>query len=130
MMMLKSYYTMSVNSKNYDLPDEPFSVLLCCDGTWDEDRAARICATLKDAGCRFFNSVGKHHMKWHVACDDAAGEDMLTVSGKRINEDAVYSWAQMSCGAGGHLTCGVILCENETQRRRIENCLTCRTLSA
>ena len=111
------------------LPGTPFSVLLLCDHASVQEDIGRQCETLIRAGCAFFAAVGKHHLQWHLAFDEAnlrhspdleEDKTITTISREALELDSVEEWVLTSEHPLVDIEQGILLYENKSQLEIVE----------
>ena len=132
--MITCCKSMCRKKEDWKLPNTPFSVLLFCDYTAAQDEVIRQCEMLLRAGCAFFDAVGRHHLQWHLAFDEANlrcspdlyDEKTITIISRETLEfDSVEEWVLTSGHPLVDIEQGIILYEDERQLEIAKNFL-CR----
>lgn len=99
----------------------PFSALLYCDEECSVDRMNSYCDLLIASGCKFFHAIGKNHMKWHVAFDEAnirhapEHNDDEAISDEKLDYDSIESWVMLSEHPIYEINTGLVIYETEYQ---------------
>lgn len=103
--LITRYESICRKNEVWPLPGTPFSVLLLCDHVIAQEDIRRQCETLIRSGCAFFAAVGKHHLQWHLAFDEAnlrhspdleEDKTITTISREALELDSVEEWVLTS----------------------------------
>ena len=130
--LITRYESICRENEVWPLPGTPFSVLLLCDHVIAQEDIRRQCETLIRSGCAFFAAVGKHHLQWHLAFDEAnlrhspdLGEDktITTISREALELDSVEEWVLTSEHPLVDIEQGILLYENKSQLEIVEGFL-------
>ena len=126
------YESICRENEVWTLPGTPFSVLLLCDHASEQEDIGRQCETLIRAGCAFFAAVGKHHLQWHLAFDEAnlrhspdleEDKTITTISREALELDSVEEWVLTSEHPLVDIEQGILLYENKGQLEMVEGFL-------
>ena len=126
------YESICRENEVWTLPGTPFSVLLLCDHASEQEDIGRQCETLIRAGCAFFAAVGKHHLQWHLAFDEAnlrhspdleEDKTITTISREALELDSVEEWVLTSEHPLADIDQGILLYENKSQLEIVESFL-------
>ena len=126
------YESICRENEVWTLPGTPFSVLLLCDHASEQEDIGRQCETLIRAGCAFFAAVGKHHLQWHLAFDEAnlrhspdleEDKTITTISREALELDSVEEWVLTSEHPLVDIEQGILLYENKSQLEIVESFL-------
>ena len=88
--------------------------------------------TLIRSGCAFFAAVGKHHLQWHLAFDEAnlrhspdleEDKTITTISCEALDLDSVEEWVLASEHPLVAIEQGILLYENKSQLEIVEGFL-------
>ena len=130
--LITRYESICRENEVWTLPGTPFSVLLLCDHASVQEDIGRQCETLIRAGCAFSAAVGKHHLQWHLAFDEANlrhspdledEKAITTVSHEALDLDSVEEWVLTSEHPLVDIEQGVLLYENKSQLEMVEGFL-------
>ena len=130
--LIMRYESICRENEVWTLPGTPFSVLLLCDHASVQEDIGRQCETLIRAGCAFFAAVGKHHLQWHLAFDEANlrhspdledEKAITTVSHETLDLDSVEEWVLTSEHPLADIDQGILLYENKSQLEIVEGFL-------
>ena len=106
--------------------------MLLCDHASEQEDIGRQCETLIRAGCAFFAAVGKHHLQWHLAFDEAnlrhspdleEDKTITTISREALELDSVEEWVLTSEHPLVDIEQGILLYENKSQLEIVESFL-------
>ena len=130
--LITRYESICRENEVWTLPGTPFSVLLLCDHVTAQEEIRRQCETLIRAGCAFFAAVGKHHLQWHLAFDEANlrhspdledEKAITTISCEALDLDSVEEWVLASEHPLVAIEQGILLYENKGQLEMVEGFL-------
>ena len=130
--LITRYESICRENEVWTLPGTPFSVLLLCDHASVQEDIGRQCETLIRAGCAFFAAVGKHHLQWHLAFDEANlrhspdledEKAITTISREALDLDSVEEWVLTSEHPLVVIEQGILLYENKGQLEMVEGFL-------
>lgn len=122
--MLEAYESISRHTDSIPQLMRPFSALLYCDEECSVDRMNSYCDLLIASGCKFFHAIGKNHIKWHVAFDEANirhasvlndDEVISTVSDEKLEYDSIENWIMLSMHPIHEINTGLVIYETEYQ---------------
>ena len=106
--------------------------MLLCDHVIAQEDIRRQCETLIRSGCAFFAAVGKHHLQWHLAFDEAnlrhspdleEDKTITTISREALELDSVEEWVLTSEHPLVDIEQGILLYENKSQLEIVEGFL-------
>ena len=95
-------------------------------------RYQKTMQTLIRSGCAFFAAVGKHHLQWHLAFDEAnlrhspdleEDKTITTISREALELDSVEEWVLTSEHPLVDIEQGILLYENKSQLEIVEGFL-------
>lgn len=130
--LITRYESICRENEVWPLPGTPFSVLLLCDHVIAQEDIRRQCETLIRSGCAFFAAVGKHHLQWHLAFDEAnlryspdleEDKTITTISREALELDSVEEWVLTSEHPLVDIEQGILLYENKSQLEIVEGFL-------
>lgn len=130
--LITRYESICRENEVWTLPGTPFSVLLLCDHVTAQEDIRRQCETLIRLGCAFFAAVGKHHLQWHLAFDEAnlrhspdleEDKTITTISREALELDSVEEWVLTSEHPLVDIEQGILLYENKSQLEIVEGFL-------
>ena len=130
--LIMRYESICRENEVWTLPGTPFSVLLLCNHASEQEDIGRQCETLIRAGCAFFAAVGKHHLQWHLAFDEAnlrhspdleEDKTITTISREALELDSVEEWVLTSEHPLVDIEQGILLYENKSQLEIVESFL-------
>jgi len=122
--VLESYKSIDRHVNTIPHLTSPFSALLYCDEESSVDRMNSYCDLLIASGCKYFHAIGKNHMKWHIAFDEANirhapalnDDDVIsTVSDEELEYDAIENWVMLSEHTIHEINTGLVIYETEFQ---------------